>query len=195
MGKISPGERKAEKEEAKEIMSGPSRFNDDVIRFFRKEMDIDIIEEFKLLKAVGELPADQLMDRMALAKEINSAAGRSRRAHLIFLKARRERELFRISHSRKMESLTSRAIKKVEEWLKDNEVTKKQITKDMIDQKICSDDELSKEYTELIDQEEELKAIQDDCQTLAMEWSERKRTLQTQARLITAEKEAVFGKE
>jgi hypothetical protein len=158
-------------------------------------MDIDIIEEFRKLKDIGEIPADQIMDRMVLTREINSSAGRARRAHLIFLKARRERELFRIDYSKTMESLSNRAIQKVEQWLKDNEVTKKQITKDMVEQKIASDPELSKEYTELVEREEEVKGIQDDCQLLATEWAERKRTLQTQARLITAEKEAVYAKE
>jgi len=190
MGKLI---RKNQASEVREVVNGSSRMSDEQYHFFRVEQDIDIVAEFRSLKSIGEIPADKIMDRMELTREINASAGRARRANLIYLKARRERELFRIDYARTMKSLTSRAIQGIEKWLKDNEVTKKQITKDMIEQEIASDPELSSEYTKLIEREEEIKSIQDDCKLMADEWSERKRTLQTQARLITAEREVVLN--
>lgn len=177
------------------MVSGSERkFSEETRSFFRREQDIDIIGEFNALKNIGEMPAEQVMDRVALMHELNSAAVRARRANLIFLKARRERELFRIEFDATMKSLSNRAIQFIEIWLKENEVTKKQITKDMVEQEIASNPELVVEYRVLIEKQEELRSIQDDCQLLANEWSERKRTLQTQARLLSAEKEVVFGK-
>lgn len=190
MGKLN---RKNQLSETKSVMSSSSRMGEEQFRFFRKEQDIDIIEEFRALKSIGEIPADKILDRMELAREINASASRARRANLIYLKARRERELFRIDHASTMKDLTSKAIQNIERWLKDNEVTKKQITKDMIEQEIASDSVLSEAYRNLIEMEEEIKSIQDDCKLLADEWAERKRTLQTQARLITAEREVVLS--
>jgi hypothetical protein len=189
MGKLN---RKNHASEAGSVASSSTRMKEEQYHFFRREQDIDIVEEFQALKHIGEIPADKIMDRMELTREINASAKRARRANLIYLKARRERELFRIDYAKTMKSLTARAIQKIEKWMKDNEVTKKQITKDMIEQEISSDEELSVEYTSLIECEEEIKGIQDDCKLIADEWVERKRTLQTQARLITAEREVVM---
>jgi hypothetical protein len=78
--------------------------------------------------------------------------------------------------------------------MKDREIKKKQITKEMLDQEINSDPELSKEYLIWVEKQEELRMIRDDCEVLAREWSSRKNTLQTQARLISNEKELIFGR-
>ena len=194
MPKISVGDKARENLQEQVSVSSGYRFKEAELNFFRKEFEIDIVEEYKKLKHIGELPADKILDRMALTREINSAAGNVRRANLIFLKAKRERELFRIEFSRTVRKLHRQAMQNVDAWMKDREIKKKQITKEMLDQEINSDPELSKEYLIWVEKQEELRMIRDDCEVLAREWSSRKNTLQTQARLISNEKELIFGR-
>ena len=194
MPKISVGDKARENLQEQVAVSSGYRFKEAELNFFRKEFEIDIVEEYKKLKHIGELPADKILDRMALTREINSAAGNARRANLIFLKAKRERELFRIEFSRTVRKLHRQAMQNVDAWMKDREIKKKQITKEMLDQEINSDPELSKEYLVWVEKQEELRMIRDDCEVLAREWSSRKNTLQTQARLISNEKELIFGR-
>ena len=194
MPKISVGDKARENLQEQVSVSSGYRFKEAELNFFRKEFEIDIVEEYKKLKHIGELPADKILDRMALTREINSAAGNARRANLIFLKAKRERELFRIEFSRTVRKLHRQAMQNVDAWMKDREIKKKQITKEMLDQEINSDPELSKEYLVWVEKQEELRMIRDDCEVLAREWSSRKNTLQTQARLISNEKELIFGR-
>jgi len=194
MPKISVGDKARENLQEQVSVSSGYRFKEAELNFFRKEFEIDIVEEYKKLKHIGELPADKILDRMALTREINSAAGNARRANLIFLKAKRERELFRIEFSRTVRKLHRQAMQNVDAWMKDREIKKKQITKEMLDQEINSDPELSKEYLIWVEKQEELRMIRDDCEVLAREWSSRKNTLQTQARLISNEKELIFGR-
>jgi len=188
MPKIPKSRRKEIVEEARasKLAGG---FDEDTLAYFRKELDIDIVEEYRELKGVARVPADKLMDRMELARAVNACGLSARRANLIYLKARAERELFRIEFDRKMRELARKATERVERWMEENEVKKKQITKDMVQQEIASDPELRREYEYLVRRQEELKAIRDDCQVLAKEWADRKWTLRAQVQLVVSERE------
>jgi len=188
MPKIPKSRRKEIVEEvrASKLAGG---FDEDTLAYFRKELDIDIVEEYRELKGVARVPADKLMDRMELARAVNACGLSARRANLIYLKARAERELFRIEFDRKMRELARKATERVERWMEENEVKKKQITKDMVQQEIASDPELRREYEYLVRRQEELKAIRDDCQVLAKEWADRKWTLRAQVQLVVSERE------
>jgi len=169
-------------------VSASMTFTEATVKFFKTELDVDIVSEYKRLKSIGRLPSDQLMDRIALSREINASAENAKQANKIFLKAKAEREFFRIQFDRKMRDLNRRATEQVEVWKKRNKISK-QTTQDMVKQELASDVELAKEYRTLIEKQEQLRAIKADCQLLAEEWAERKWTLRTQANLITAERE------
>jgi len=188
MPKIPKSKRKEIANEAKAAKLAGG-LDESTLAYFRKELDIDIVEEYRGLKRIAKLPADKLMDRMALSRALNACAYSARRANLIYLKARAEREMFRIEFDRKMRELTRRATEQVDQWMQENDVKKKQITKDMVQQEIASDKELRAEYEGLVRRQEELKAIRDDCQVLAKEWADRKWTLRAQAQLLAAERE------
>ena len=187
MGKVSIRQRRFEKVAEKKSISTAS-FSDETLAFFRKELDINIVSEYQRLKSVGQVPADKLMDRVSLTREINRAAENSRQANKIFLKAKAEREYFRIEFDRRVRSLNREAQEILEEWKKENKYSK-QITQEMVRQELASNVELEPKYRALIERQEELRSIKADCQLLAEEWAERKWTLRTQATLVAAERE------
>jgi len=189
MGKVTKADReKMVVKDAEATAPDSPSFNDEVLTFFRKELDIDIIAEYRRLKRVGKIPADKLTDRMELIGFLNTAAEEVRATNLIYLKARTVREHFRIDFDRTMRDLNRRATEKVSAWL-ETSGTKKQITIDMVKQEIASDPELSQEYTALVSRQEELRTIRDDCALLLKEWADRKWTLRAQADLVKAERE------
>jgi len=188
MAKISAKDRRKKNEEV-EKARGTELFSDGVLKFFRKELDIDIIAEYTALKDVAKIPADKLLDRMELMRAINSCSKNARAANKVFLKARAAREFYRIDFDRSLRDLTRRATENVDRWMADNDVKKKQITKDMVQQELSSDPKLSKEYTLLIEKREEMRSIKSDCEVLATEWSNRQWTLRAQAKLVAAERE------
>lgn len=163
-------------------------------QFFRKEFDIDIVAEYKRLCGIAELPANEYRDRMSLSREINSAARHAYKANMIYLKAKRERELFKIEFAFEMRDLTRTATTNIADWLKKEKVSsKKQITKDMIEQELASNKDLAPRYRKLLERLEDLREIRDNCKSLAEQWSDRKGLLQTQAKLLTAERVVSFG--
>ena len=190
MGKVSMKKKTEEKKADGAIISAKTeRFDKETMFYFRKELDVDIIVEFEKLKDVGQLPADKLMDRIALSNAINCAASNSRQANKIYLKAKTEREFYRIEFDRELQDLHRDATTNVATWLEENDVKKKQITKDMVQQEISSDKKLRAKYEALILKQEELRSICQNCEVLAREWVERKWTLRAQAALVAAEKE------
>lgn len=172
------------------IMRVKSGFNRS---FFRKQLDVDIEKEFDRLKSVGRIPADQLKDRNRLAKEINRASYLAFRANLIYLKARKERELFRIEFNKEMRELQRLAIARINTWFDKTATVRKQITKDMIDQEICAGEDTGERLRIIKEREEEIREIRDALDNLAKQWSTRVSSLQTQARLASAQKEVVLG--
>lgn len=190
MGKVTKADREKiviiKGEDAR--AHGPASFNEEVLTFFRKELDIDILAEYRRLKHIGKIPADKLTDRMELIRLLNTAAEEVKSVNLVYLKARSARELFRIEFDRAMRDLNRRATEKVASWV-ETSGAKKQITIDMVKQEIASDPELSQEYTILVSKQEELRNIRDDCALLLKEWSDRKWTLRAQADLVKAERE------
>ena len=55
--------------------------------FFSKELDINIMEEFRELKSCSELPVNKLADREELTRHINRSSKNAIRAKKIFLMA------------------------------------------------------------------------------------------------------------
>lgn len=167
------------------------KFGKQEYEFFSKESKIDIIKVYQQLKCVAEIPVDKLMDRYTLMKAINSATRDSMLANKIWLIAKREKELYQIEYLKKLGVLTKKATEKIQLWMDLEGIKKKQITKDLIEQELCSG-VLEDDYRELIERREDIKLIANDCERLATEWSDRKWTLRTQAQLLSAEKEFVL---
>jgi len=163
------------------------------MQFFRREFNIDIQATYDRLKTVGKLDKKDLRDRMLLSEAINEASECSVLATRIYLKARKERELFRIEFNRRKRDLTKRATQQIEWWMEAHNVKKKQITKDMVEEEIASNDSMRKELTALVEEQERYREIVGNLKVLAEEWSNRKGTLQTQARLLTSQREVVLG--
>lgn len=188
MPKVKIGQAIAERRQEKNLATSGG-FTEETVSFFRHEHQIDVVTEFNRLKHVGQIPANQITDRLTLLKELNACHQNSRRANLIFLVARREREVFRIEYSRIMRDLNRKAMSLLGEWMAQNDITKKQITKDMVEQEIASDPELQKTYRALVNKEQDLISIKEDCELLAHEWSQRQWTLRAQAQILSSEKE------
>jgi hypothetical protein len=191
MPKIKIGEAIAQRREEKNFTTSGG-FTEEVVSFFTSEHRIDVMSEFNKLKSIGAIPVNQITDRMTLLRELNACHQNARRANLIFLVARKERELFRIEVSRAMRDLTRKATLLVEKWLKSNDVGRKQITKELVEQEIASDPELQKAYRALMEKEQNLVNIKEDCELLAREWSQRQWTLRAQASILTSEREVIL---
>lgn len=165
----------------------PQRFE-----FFRQELDVDVEAVYQRLKSVATLTREELKDKHAISMAINTAARNSVDARKLFLMARGERELFKIEKSRSMRRMTREATARISRWMELEGVKKKLITVAMVEEEIAASDDLRAEYKILVERELELKDIRDVMQTLADEWRERKSTLQTQARLLAAQREVVL---
>lgn len=190
MGKVRLGKRA----KATEVPASSSANTSGPVQFFRREFSIDVVKEYTRLKEIATMPANDYRDRMKLSAAINGAALNAYRANMIFLKAKRERELFKIQFAARMRELNREATKNCEAWLKANKLTsKKQITKDMIESELASNEALAPRYKGILEELEDLREIRDNCKSLAEQWADRKSLLQTQARLLSEEKEMVFG--
>jgi len=187
MGKVRVGQRRKPTTTAPEGTSGP-------VQFFRRAFAIDVVKEYERLKEIATMPANDYRDRMRLSAAINGAALNAYRANMIFLKAKRERELFKIPFAKRMRELKREATKNCDAWLKANKLaSKKQITVDMVNEELASNEALAPRYKALLEEQEDLREIRDNCKSLAEQWADRKSLLQTQARLLSEEKEVVFG--
>lgn len=164
------------------------------VKFFRREFDVDLIEEYKKLKDIGALSSEDLKDRHKLNKAINKAGKNAVMAGIIFRKARKQRELFRVKYYRTMRELTRLAISRVQTWLESVDVPKKAITKDMVTEEIMAKKDTRKEYEALIREQEELREIRDNLELIMKQWTKRGNELQTQVGLLKAEKHVVLGK-
>jgi len=177
----------------KRSVFGETPRREEVLEFFRKELDIDVVMVYNRLKAIAKLPSDKLMDRLALSREINAAGQNAQAAHRIWLKAKKERELFRIEFNRRKRELTREATKAIGNWMELEEISRKQITIAMVEEEMASNPDLRLKYETLMREQEELREIRDNCKSLADRWSKREGTLQTQARLLGQEREVIFG--
>lgn len=157
----------------------------DVRAYFRKVLDIDVIKVFEMVKGFAEVPADKIRDRMTLNQMINEATKNAWRANLVALKARTERELFRMEKDAAMIKLNMEASEILTKEQEERGIKKKQITVDMVKQQMSG----MEDYRDLIRREQDVREMKDACQSLATQWSERKGLLQTQARLVTSELE------
>ena len=161
-------------------------------RFFRSELDIDVEATYRRLKSVATLSQEEAKDRHAVSMAINSAARNAIDARKLYLVARREREIFKIEMRRSMRRISREATERINRWMKLHDIRKKQITNAMVEEEIAANDDLREEYKILVQREQDLRNIRDIMQMLADEWSARKSTLQTQARLLAAQKEVIF---
>lgn len=168
-------------------------YSEEPFSFFRREFDIDIVSTYKRLRNIAALPSNSLRDRMELCKAINFSAQNAYDANKVFLKARTNRELFRVEFAREMRKLNREAVVAIEDWLRTNGIKNKAITKDMVEQELSSNSNLRDRYETLLQRQEEFREIRDNCKSLAEQWSERKGLLQTQAGLLKQEREIVFG--
>lgn len=85
-----------------------------IFKFFRREFDIDIQVEYERLKNVGELSHDDLKNKHAIGRAINKAANNAHRASIIYQKARKMREVYRIEFAQKKRELTRLAISRIQ---------------------------------------------------------------------------------
>ena len=166
---------------------------DNVRSYFRKKFDIDIIRSYEKLKSIGAMSADQINDRVALMKAINKSGKNAFLANLLFLKARREREIFRIEFDKTMRDLNRKAIAMIGVWMENSTNIRKQITVDMVKQEISGSAELREQYKTILIKQEELREIRDAMESLAKQWADRKSSLQSQARLLDSKKEVILG--
>jgi len=139
-------------------------------------------------KYIQNAPDEELLD---MAKREGRAL--LTRDRLLYRKALRVRLGFRRQKSREMRVLNREAMTEVAAWMKANDIKKKQITKDMVEQELASNQSLRERYKDLLLKQEELREIRDNCKSLAEQWSDRKGLLQTQAGLLKQEREVVFG--
>jgi len=162
--------------------------------FFRREFDIDIKEVYERLKDVGKLSHDDLKNKHAIGRAINQAAHNAHMASVIYQKARKLREMYRIEFARKKRELTRIAIARIQIWFDTVGVAKKQITKDLIEEEIAAMDDTREEYTEIVKKQEELREIKNNLESLRDRWKDRQFALQTQAGLLKEQKEVILGK-
>ena len=162
--------------------------------FFRREFDIDLEEEYRKLKEIATLNEDELKDKEVLMKKLNRVAYAAHQANKIYLKARRERELFRMEFDAEMRNVTRMAIARIQAWFERTENIRKQITKEMISQEIAANEDTREKYKDMIEKQEDLREIRDNLHNLAQQWNDRKSLLQTHARLLNYEKTVVLGK-
>lgn len=158
-------------------------------KFFRKQFDFDVEKEWAKLKSVGRVPKEDLRDRFKLNEHINRAGERAVRARAIAGKVAVALSQYRIEYAREMRELKRQAIRQIDEWMKLHNMRRKQITNDMVEEEIASNKKMSGLYARLVEKMEELKALRATLDEFAKQWSERKGTLQTQARLVSAERE------
>lgn len=159
------------------------------LNYFRKTFDIDVVVEFERLKDVAAVPANQLRNKGALVEAINFAAKNAIAANMIWQKAKKLREAFRVEYNQGMRSISRLALVRVENFLNEIGSKRKQITKEMISEEICAMADTREPYEELHVRQQELREIVSNTEALAKRWAERESTLQTQARLLTSQRD------
>jgi hypothetical protein len=160
--------------------------DDDAVRFFRKIwVDVDVASEYKRLKRIGSVPANQLRDRDRLLKELNDAQDNAARAETLYLKARELYDRFLVGHNKRLHKLEKRAVARLKEWLTEIKAgSRKQITQDMVVKEICSKRDTREPYEELLEREIEVRRVRDACKSLSKKWDDRRWTLGAQAKLL-----------
>lgn len=153
-------------------------------KYFRRFYDVNITEIHQELKDFSTININDIKNRDVLIDKINQVAINTYKAGIICSKIRKERELFRIKFNIKMNELTKAAISRIQNWFESTENMRKQITKDMVMNEICSHKIDGDEYKKLIIEQEELKEIRDNLELMRDIWKNRQSALQTQAGLI-----------
>lgn len=165
----------------------------ETLAFFRVELDIDVVREYRRLADIGRLPVNVYRDRVALMGAVNEAAHNAHVANRIAIKARRERAVFMVEYHSQLRALKKRALAGCAAWIQALGA-KKQVTEGMIVEEMCHQKDLRAEYEPLERKREEWDGVVADCESLAKQWSDRKGLLQTQARLLQAQREVILGK-
>ena len=190
MARMKKTEKIEKTEKTDELI--PDKSTEKVRAYFRKELEVDIVEVYEKLKEISTLPVNKLRDRDVLLVAINEAALNSHRTNMIYLRAKAMREQHKATYATENRELSRQATIQIQEWMEMEEVKKKQITVNMVFEEICSSPALRKKYDRIQAEQEELRAIRDACKSLTFQWDSRKGLLQTQARLITQQREIVM---
>ena len=155
--------------------------------FFRQEFDIDIVKEFNDLKDFAQISSDKLKSKNTLIKMLNKAADCEYRAKRIFIKARKEFNLFMINYNKELRPLERKATVRLKAWMDKTGIgNRKQITKEDVVKMICSKEDSREVYERIILGLEEMKEIRDNCESLANRWKSRSILLQGQSKLVQA---------
>lgn len=162
-----------------------NRSEETVRSFFRKVFDIDMMKAYSDLKDVGRVPVDRLRDKQSLAECINSAPVQAMNAIILYLKAKKMREQYEVECLKTMRHLKRVAMMKLELHMKEFGYSRKQITKDMIEEEIAACPETSSEFLDMKERLFDLRGVEGLLEALARRWAGREISLQTQAKLIT----------
>ena len=168
--------------------------NEDTRNYFRKELDIDIEQEFEKLKEIGKIPANQLNDRDEMMKALNEAAYNEQMAKMIYIKARSLYDMHIVEYNRKLWPLEKRAMSRIKAWMDEAGLkSRKQITKDDVAKELCAAEDTRVKYRKLVKELEEMREIRDACESLANRWKSRGIMMGAQSRVLNAKIEITMG--
>lgn len=160
---------------------------DQTVQYFRRQLNVDVAGEYERLKEVSRVPVEKITSAYFLSTHINSVSKNAHSAFLMYLKARRESELYEIEYKREMRELTRLAMARITAWMKHAELVRKQITESMIVEEIAAGADTRERYEELITKRIELRDIADAMKSFSQLWADRRSSLQTQATLARKE--------
>jgi hypothetical protein len=163
------------------------------VESFRRELNVDVAGEYERLKEMAKIPAEKLTDSYFISVQINNASKNAHIAFLMFLKARREAELFEIEYMREMRELTRLSMARITSWMEGAKLARKQITQAMIQEEIAAGMDTRERYSVLSERRQELHDIRDAMQNFSQMWADRRSSLQTQAQLAKSKKEVLLG--
>lgn len=162
------------------------------VQFFRRELNVDVAGEYERLKDVARIPVEKLTDPYFISSHINNASKNAHVAFLMFLKARREADMFELEYLREMREFTRLAMARITTWMEGAKLVRKQITSSMIQEEIVAAPDTGVRYRELMEKRQELHDIRDAMQQFANLWGDRRSSLQTQAQLARTKREVVL---
>lgn len=165
---------------------------DQAVQYFRRQLNVDVAGEYERLKEVSRVPADKLTDPHIISSHINVAAKNAHSAFLMYLKARREAELYEIEYKREMRELTRLAMARITAWMKHAELVRKQITESMIVEEIAAGADTRERYEFLVQKRQELLDVKDALKNFSELWTGRISSLQSQSSLARTKREVVL---
>lgn len=168
------------------------KVEDSFVSFFVNEFDFDVMETYERLKNIARVPVDKMRDKHVLSRYINTAARDAVDANVIARHAAEQRNLQKIDEMVLMKRLKNIAMKRIRDQLEADGITKKQITKDMIEEEIASGSDTGKLYRNMVEKREELRKIRDILNEFAKQWNQRVSSLQSQLKALN-DREINFG--